>query len=119
MDEVLKPFIEDLKKLENVISKVEFFGTVMIHLSQLSVVQDKGVTFHTADGPLTFRGTVSVCSADNPASYDLGGFKNLTAALRKCRYCLAIKEDMISKVIFAFKLEFHRTQTLCALNHLV
>ena len=39
------------------------------------------------------------CSADNPASYDLGGFKNLTGALRKCRFCLTTQEDMSKKVL--------------------
>lgn len=62
------------------------------------LLQDAGVEFDTADGLLHLRGTLSVCSADNPASYELGGFKNLTGALRKCRFCLATAEDMSSMV---------------------
>lgn len=58
--------------------------------------------FVTADGLYHFQGSVSVCSADNPASYELGGFKNLTGALRKCRFCLATKEDMNSMVSLPF-----------------
>ena len=44
-------------------------------------MQDEGVQFDTVDGPHNFRGTLSVCSADNPANYKLGGYKNLTGAL--------------------------------------
>lgn len=46
----------------------------------------------------TFRGTVSLFPADNLASQYIGGYKALNAALRKCRQCLAVQEDMQSKV---------------------
>ena len=33
-------------------------------------------------------------SADNPASNLMGGYKNLSSAFRKCRHCLATKEEL-------------------------
>ena len=35
---------------------------------------------------------------DNPASQTVGGYKALHAALRKCRDCLAVDEDVQTKV---------------------
>ena len=35
-----------------------------------------------------FRGTVTVVSADNPASASLGGFKQSASAFRFCRHCM-------------------------------
>ncbi len=47
---------------------------------------------------MVHHGSVSVCSADNPASNLLGGYKYLFSALRKCRHCMAVKDDMEVKV---------------------
>lgn len=44
-----------------------------------------------------FRGTVSIVSADNPASTSLGGFKKTAAAFRFCRHCTGT-EDVQSMV---------------------
>lgn len=44
-------------------------------------------------------GTLTVVSADNPASSALGGFKESTAALRHCRQCMATSEEASTKVI--------------------
>ena len=46
-----------------------------------------------------FRGTIILGTADNLASQLLGGYKGLASALRKCRFCMAISEDMATKVI--------------------
>lgn len=46
----------------------------------------------------TFNGTISVLPGDNLASQYLGGYKGLASALRKCRQCMAVDEDMQSKV---------------------
>lgn len=46
-----------------------------------------------------FRGTVSVVSADNPASAALGGFKQSASAFRFCRHCFGC-EDVQSKVMY-------------------
>lgn len=51
------------------------------------------------DGELVnFRGTLTICSADNLAACALGGFKALHSAMRKCRSCMAVDEDMQTKV---------------------
>lgn len=44
------------------------------------------------------RGSISVGPADNLGSQSLGGFKALNAALRKCRQCMVVKEDMQTQV---------------------
>ena len=46
-----------------------------------------------------FRGTIILGTADNLASQLLGGYKGLASALRKCHFCMAISEDMATKVI--------------------
>ncbi len=48
---------------------------------------------------MNFRGTLTICSADNLAACALGGFKALHSATRKCRTCMAIDGDMQTKVI--------------------
>ena len=47
---------------------------------------------------MNFRGTVTVCSADNPAACAMGGYKALHSTLRKCRSCMAVDSDMQTKV---------------------
>ncbi len=37
-------------------------------------------------------------NGDNLASQYLGGYEGLASALRKCRQCMAVDEDMQSKV---------------------
>ena len=46
-----------------------------------------------------FHGSISVVSADNLASQELGGIKSLNAALRKCHHCMATSETMQTKVM--------------------
>lgn len=45
-----------------------------------------------------FRGTLILVSSDNLASQLIGVYKCLASALRKCRFCMAIEEDIKSKV---------------------
>lgn len=45
-----------------------------------------------------FKGTVMLVPGDNLASQCLGGYKSLASALRKCRHCMAVNEDMQTKV---------------------
>lgn len=53
----------------------------------------------TVDGVAKkYHGSISVVSADNLASQELGGYKALNAALRKCRCCMTTDEDMQIKV---------------------
>lgn len=44
------------------------------------------------------KGTVILIPGDNLASQCLGGYKSLASALRKCRHCMAVNEDMQTKV---------------------
>ena len=62
------------------------------------IIYVKGAVFNTPHGRQCFQGTLAVGSADNLASQLLGGFKNLSGALRKCRYCMATFETMQTKV---------------------
>lgn len=45
------------------------------------------------------KGTLLFVCADNLAAHYIGGFKSLSSALRKCRYCLTTDDDMSSKVL--------------------
>ena len=56
------------------------------------------MTLAVGGSEYTFRGTISLFPADNLASQYIGGYKALNAALRKCRKCLAVQEDMQSQV---------------------
>ncbi len=40
------------------------------------------------------HGTIILVPGDNLASQYLGGYKSLASALRKCRHCMAVDEDM-------------------------
>lgn len=56
--------------------------------------------FMTAAGPTCFRGTIAAISADNPASCNLGGFKESSSAYRPCRQCMGTKEECQEEVSF-------------------
>ena len=47
-------------------------------------LQDDGVKFTVNDSTYQFRGTLTVVSAENPASH----YKSLTSSLRKCGFCM-------------------------------
>ena len=74
----------------------------------VSILQDEGVQFQLGKEIYTFRGTLTLVVGDNLGSQYIGGFKQLASALRKCRYCMAVAEDMSQKVSKA-KLVFMRT----------
>ena len=48
--------------------------------------------------PKTFRGSLALVSADNPASSAVGGFKESGSAYHHCRQCLGKKEEMKREV---------------------
>ncbi|XP_028407455.1 uncharacterized protein LOC114530067 [Dendronephthya gigantea] len=75
MNEVLRPFITDLQKLE----------------------QDEGYPFSIKGTEKRFRGTIAYASADNPGSQSLGGFKEGCSAHCMCRHCLGLQEEIKSK----------------------
>ena len=65
--------------------------------------QESGIKFQFDDGvEMTFRGTITTFSADNLAAWSVGGFKALASAFRKCQYCMAVDENMQTKVEFYF-----------------
>ena len=47
-----------------------------------------------------FYGTIVLASADNLASQQLGGYKQLASAYRRCRYCMATRDNMDKQVRF-------------------
>lgn len=74
MDAVLRPFVDDVKKLE------------------------AGYEFDVHGTSKVLYGTVAAVSADNLGSFALGGFKESCSAQRCCRHCLTTRED--SKKMF-------------------
>jgi hypothetical protein len=71
---LLRPIVDDLKKLED------------------------GIEFYIDGKPQTVRGTLTAFVADNLASHLCGGFKaGFSKGFRKCRFCLAVEEDIQSK----------------------
>lgn len=60
----------------------------------------------------TFRGTITLTCGDNLASYFVGGYKQLSSAFRKCRFCLAVSTDMQEKVSFMYMC-IQRTLYMC------
>ena len=63
-------------------------------------VQESGVEFQIGTESYTFRGTLTIVAGDNQGSHFIGGYKQLSSALRKCRYCMAVSEDMLQKVSY-------------------
>ena len=47
---------------------------------------------------VAFCGTLTVASADNLAAWNIGGYKALASAFRKCQYCMVVDEGMQTKV---------------------
>ena len=55
--------------------------------------------FNVGGQQMKFRGTISIVSADNPASALLGGFKQSGSAFRPCRHCMGVDVDIQTKVV--------------------
>lgn len=66
---------------------------ILVHVLQMN-----GVPFVIDGRTQHFRGTVSIISADNPASASLGGFKQSSSAFRFCRHCMGAEDDIQNKV---------------------
>ena len=73
------------------------YDNACMYYIYMHTFQPTGVRFVIGRNIHYFRGTVSVVSADNPASAALGGFKQSASAFRFCRHCLG-GEDVQSKV---------------------
>ena len=67
-------------------------------MSNFYLPQDEGVMFQLGKTSKTFRGTITLVVGDNLGSQYIGGYKQLASALRKCRFCMAISDDMQQKV---------------------
>ena len=63
------------------------------------------MTFDVKGETYFFKGSLTVVSADNPASQLLGGFKQGHTAYRKCRHCLALDSDIQTKVRALYVIE--------------
>ena len=64
----------------------------------IATTQDAGVSFEIDGSEYTFSGTFTIIPGDNLASQYLGGYKSLASAMRKCRHCMAVMDDMQSEV---------------------
>ena len=53
---------------------------------------------------VSLRGTITILSANNLAAQLVGGYKALQSAFRKCRYCMAVDDDMQTKVCCVYYL---------------
>lgn len=74
LNEILKPIVNDLLKLEN------------------------GVILNIGGSYKLIHGTLTVVCADNLASHQIGGFKcGFAKGFRKCRFCLGVEKDIQKK----------------------
>jgi len=62
-------------------------------------IQEEDMVFQLSITSHTFWGTLTLVAGDNLGSQYVGGYKQLASALRKCRYCMAVAEDIQQKVI--------------------
>lgn len=76
LDEILKPFVEEL----------------------ITLGSDMGYDFHIHNGIVRLRGALLAVIADTPACNFLGGYKEgVGGARRKCRHCMADFDEMQTK----------------------
>ena len=116
IDRLLKSIVEDIRKLESVISfacicipSVHTCTCACVYIMYMYIdytgahhqncLQESGVPFVINGMTCYFHGTVTVVCADNPASASLGGFKQSGSAFRFCRHCMGTEADIQTKVI--------------------
>jgi len=66
---------------------------------EINVYQESGWQFNTADGLQWYTATITIISADNPASSAIGGFKESASAYRPCRHCLGTANEIRQEVL--------------------
>ena len=72
---------------------------IHVHINlAVPLLQASGAPFVINGKTCHFRGTVTIVSADNPASASLGGFKQSGSAFRFCRHCMGTEDDIQTKV---------------------
>ena len=64
--------------------------------------QEEGVQFDFDGQEVSFRGTLTIFSADNLAAWAIGGYKALGSAFRKCQFCMVTDAEMQTQVMHAF-----------------
>ena len=95
LNDVLKPFIDDLKKLCT-ISVLACYNTL---IRALSIIMKSGLSLTIGDKMYCFRGTLLAFVGDTPALSMIGGFKEgVGFAMRKCRHCMATDNQIQTKV---------------------
>ena len=89
VEELLKPIINDVLKLEQVrIHRA--FGILM----NCPCTQESGIDFDVNGEIYRLRGTITVFSADYLDAWAVGGFKALMSAFRKCQFCMVTDAEM-------------------------
>uniref|UniRef100_A0A1X7V6K4 Uncharacterized protein n=1 Tax=Amphimedon queenslandica TaxID=400682 RepID=A0A1X7V6K4_AMPQE len=68
-------------------------------MERISVLEKDGAEFVVKGKKIRLNGTIWLTLADNLASHFLGGYKSLSSTLRKCRFCMAVAQDMKSKAL--------------------
>ena len=109
LDAVLRPLIDDIKKLvcntrysvSSVMSKNEG-GIITIrghyHLYFVFWLRKVAADFRWMVHQKNVYGTIAIGSADNPASSALGCFKEGFTAFRHCRQCMGTLEECKNEV---------------------
>ncbi len=88
---MLEPIVDDIESVSICLNPSKCHDGVGILLGNGYPFMVNGEVRH-------FRGSVSIVSADNPASAALGGFKQSASAFRFCRHCMGTEQDIQSQV---------------------
>ena len=94
LDDILKPFIDELKTLH----------TVSVHFCCLCLIASvlciqTGLSLTVGNKQYCFTGTLIAFVGDTPALSMIGGFKEgVSFAMRKCRHCMATDSQIQTKV---------------------
>ena len=93
MDPVLRPFVDDLKKLVGMYMYITLGSSNDHTMYSCPCIKEHGYSIEVQGLRRTVYGTIAAVSADNLGSCALGGFKESATAHRMCRQCLATKEQ--------------------------
>ena len=80
------------------VKKYTYFDILKTLFKELNVLENTGVEINYTGQKLIVKGTVATISADNLSAHDLAGFQTHFHTDRICRFCMATKEDIMSKV---------------------
>lgn len=75
----------------------------------MQFIQDHGITVEVDNVNKVFRGSTGPFSSDNLGSHAIGGYTESFNCLRICRFCMATKEDIQTKVSCIFILSCYCT----------